>query len=150
MWYYYQWTDWGACPGLQTSRRPWWVAETLKLIKTVCFWLFRKHSFDWFGNSINWQIIRDNSDQLWGTQKKQLAMAMKCILEKELNIWKTFPGGKKILTIYLPSGWPRCRWVCFFIRTDREKFSITSLAHQWIFCSEWVPSEWESKQLIKT
>ncbi len=35
-------------------------------------------------------------------------------------------------------------------RTDLEKFSITSLAHQWILCSEWVPSEWESKQLIKT
>ncbi len=41
-----------------------------------------------------------------------------------------------------------CRW-CFFIRTDLEKFSIASLAHQWILCSEWVPSEWESKQLIK-
>ncbi len=34
--------------------------------------------------------------------------------------------------------------------TDLEKFSIPSQAHQWIFCSEWVPSEWESKQLIKT
>ncbi len=34
--------------------------------------------------------------------------------------------------------------------TDLEKFSITSLAHQWILCSEWVPSEWESKQMIKT
>ncbi len=30
-----------------------------------------------------------------------------------------------------------------------DKFSITSLAHQWILCSEWVPSEWESKQLWK-
>ncbi len=30
-----------------------------------------------------------------------------------------------------------------------EEFSTTSLA-QWILCSEWVPSEWESKQLIKT
>ncbi len=29
-----------------------------------------------------------------------------------------------------------------FIRTDLEKFNITSLAHQWILCSEWVPSEW--------
>ncbi len=38
----------------------------------------------------------------------------------------------------------------FFIGTDLEEFSITSLAHQWILCSEWVPSEWESKQLIKT
>ncbi len=34
--------------------------------------------------------------------------------------------------------------------TDVEKCSITSLAHQWILCSEWVPSEWESKQLINT
>ncbi len=34
--------------------------------------------------------------------------------------------------------------------SDLEKFSITSLAHQWMLCSEWVPSEWESKQLIKT
>ncbi len=32
------------------------------------------------------------------------------------------------------------------IETDLEKFSMTSLAHQWILCSEWVPSEWESKQ----
>ncbi len=29
-----------------------------------------------------------------------------------------------------------------------DKFSIRSLAHQWIVCSEWVPSERESKQLI--
>ncbi len=28
---------------------------------------------------------------------------------------------------------------------EQVKFSITSLAHhQWILCSEWVPSEWES------
>ncbi len=40
--------------------------------------------------------------------------------------------------------------VCFFIKTNLEKLSIASLAHQWILCSEWVPSEWESKQLIKT
>ncbi len=42
------------------------------------------------------------------------------------------------------SGYSRCRGV------EDKKFSITQLAHQWIFCSEWVPSEWESKQLIKT
>ncbi len=36
-----------------------------------------------------------------------------------------------------------------FIRTDLEKCSITSFANQWILCSEWVPSEWESKQRIK-
>ncbi len=40
--------------------------------------------------------------------------------------------------------------VCFFMGTDLEKCSIPSLAQQWILCSEWVPSEWESKQLIKT
>ncbi len=28
--------------------------------------------------------------------------------------------------------------------------NLASLAHQWILCSEWVPSEWESKQLIKS
>ncbi len=35
----------------------------------------------------------------------------------------------------------------FVHQTDLEKFGITSFAH---LCSEWVPSEWESKQLIKT
>ncbi len=30
----------------------------------------------------------------------------------------------------------------FLIGTDLEKLIITSLAHQWILCSEWVPSEW--------
>ncbi len=38
----------------------------------------------------------------------------------------------------------------FVSSSDLEKFSIPSLAQQWILCSEWVPSEWESKQLIKT
>ncbi len=36
-----------------------------------------------------------------------------------------------------------------FIRTDLDKFRITSLGHQWIILSEWVPSEWESKRLRK-
>ncbi len=40
----------------------------------------------------------------------------------------------------------RYRWSYFFSSTDLEKFSITWLAHKWILCSEWVPSEWESKQ----
>ncbi len=34
--------------------------------------------------------------------------------------------------------------------SDLEKFRILSLAHQWIICGEWVPSESEFKQLIKT
>ncbi len=34
--------------------------------------------------------------------------------------------------------------------SDLEKCSIASLAHQWILCGEWVPSEWASKQLINT
>ncbi len=46
------------------------------------------------------------------------------------------------------SGHSRCTWVCFFMGTNLEKCSFTSLAHQWMLCSEWVPSEWESKQLI--
>ncbi len=54
------------------------------------------------------------------------------------------PRNENVLRMYLLSGHPRRRWVCL------EFFSITSLAHQRILCSEWVPSEWESKQLIKT
>ncbi len=38
----------------------------------------------------------------------------------------------------------------FVSSSDLEKCSITSLAQQWMLCSEWVPSEWESKHLIKT
>ncbi len=42
-----------------------------------------------------------------------------------------------------PSGHPRLGWVCFFIR-------FGEMSQEWMLCSEWVPSEWESKQLIKT
>ncbi len=52
---------------------------------------------------------------------------------------------KNLLKMYSLFGHLRCRWVCFFIGTDMEKFIITLLPHQWIICSEWVPSEWESK-----
>ncbi len=33
----------------------------------------------------------------------------------------------------------------FVSSSDLEKLQITSLAHKWILCSEWVPSEWETK-----
>uniref|UniRef100_A0A673M3A4 Uncharacterized protein n=1 Tax=Sinocyclocheilus rhinocerous TaxID=307959 RepID=A0A673M3A4_9TELE len=36
---------------------------------------------------------------------------------------------------------PKIKVICFYIRTDLEKFNIASLAHQWIICSECVPSE---------
>ncbi len=58
---------------------------------------------------------------------------------------------ENLLKMYSPSGHPRCRWVVSL--SDLEKCSITSLAYQWILCSEWVPSEWESKhnpQVIHT
>ncbi len=32
--------------------------------------------------------------------------------------------------------------------SDSEKCIITSLVHQWMLCSEWVPSEWESDKNI--
>ncbi len=54
------------------------------------------------------------------------------------------PKNENLLKMYSPSGHPRW-WVCFFIGTDLEKFSVRSHAHKWIFKSEWVPSEWESK-----
>ncbi len=37
----------------------------------------------------------------------------------------------------------------FVSSSELQKFSITSCAQLWILCSEWVPSKWESKQLIK-
>ncbi len=48
------------------------------------------------------------------------------------------------------SGTPRCRWVCFFIGRDLEKFCIVLLAHQYILWTECMPSNWEIKELIKT
>ncbi len=50
------------------------------------------------------------------------------------------------------SGRPRCRWVCFFIRFVEMCLSNGCSAvngcrqneSQWMLCSEWVPSEWES------
>ncbi len=57
-----------------------------------------------------------------------------------------FPKKIKFVENVLTSAYPS--WVGS--STDLKKCSITSLAHQWILCSEWVPSEWESKQLIKT
>ncbi len=38
--------------------------------------------------------------------------------------------------------------ICFFISTDLERYSITSFTQQWMLCSEWVPSEWESDKNI--
>ncbi len=66
------------------------------------------------------------------------------------NLLSSSPKNDILLKMYSTSGHPRCSRVCFFIGTDLDTFCITSLAHQWILCSEWVPSEWESKQLIKT
>ncbi len=36
----------------------------------------------------------------------------------------------------------------FVSSSDFEKFSIASLAQQWMLFSEWVPSEWESDKNI--
>uniref|UniRef100_A0A8C1HS06 Transporter n=1 Tax=Cyprinus carpio carpio TaxID=630221 RepID=A0A8C1HS06_CYPCA len=41
-------------------------------------------------------------------------------------------------------------WTPGSLKQVRHKFSLISFAHRWILCSEWVPSERESKQLIKT
>ncbi len=37
-----------------------------------------------------------------------------------------------------------------FVSSSEQIWWNLALDHQWILCSEWVPSEWESKQLIKT
>ncbi len=71
----------------------------------------------------------------------------------KLVIW--FPGER--FTVTSLGTWNHIYFVTmatvmFSFRTlgDLEKCSIPSLAHQWIICSEWVPSESPgSKQLIK-
>ncbi len=55
-----------------------------------------------------------------------------------------FTQKENLLKMYSPSGHTKYRWVYFFIGTDLEKCNVTSLAHQWMLCSEWVPPEWES------
>ncbi len=52
--------------------------------------------------------------------------------------------------MYSASSHSKCRWVCFFMGTDLEKFSSTSLTHQWTLCSEWVPSECLSHHNLST
>ncbi len=41
-------------------------------------------------------------------------------------------------------------YIKVFAENENEEVSVMSLAHQWILCSEWVPCELESKQLINT
>ncbi len=43
-----------------------------------------------------------------------------------------------MLKMYSPSGHPRRRGVCFFIRKDLEKFNITSLAHSPVDPVQWM------------
>ncbi len=62
----------------------------------------------------------------------------------KVSKWNSSPKNENLLSLR-PSKMQI--FVCLF-RTDLEKFSITSLAHRWILCSEWLPSEWESKQLL--
>ncbi len=106
-------------------------------------------ALQFFFPSVYNSIIVFLRELLWRTQRLQ-EYTVSCLLSN--NIHANFKGivHPKIKKTYSPSGHSRCRWVCFFIGIDLEKFCITSLAHQWILCSEWVPSEWESKQLIKT
>ncbi len=71
---------------------------------------------------------------------------------RSINVWinNPFQGIVDFPKMWSPPGHLRCKWVSFFIGTDLKKFGITWLAQQWMLCSEWVPSESESKQLIKT
>ncbi len=57
------------------------------------------------------------------------------ILEKTFAL--SSPKNKNLLKMCLTSSHLRCKCVYFFFGTDLEKF----------ICSEWVPSEWEFKQL---
>ncbi len=67
----------------------------------------------------------------------------------------------QISVLFVWKSWKQSCWKCahpqaiqdaneFVSSSDLEKCSIASVSQQWMLCSEWVPSEWESKQLIKT
>ncbi len=62
-----------------------------------------------------------------------LYITQRCILHTGVLICKVegivHLKKKHFLKIYSPSCHKRCRWVCFFNRTDLEKFSIASLTH---------------------
>ncbi len=45
--------------------------------------------------------------------------------------------------------WRRVIYTFSWNQFKKMQMKMKSLAHQWILCSEWVPSEWESKLLIK-
>ncbi len=72
------------------------------------------------------------------------------VVLNKLTIYIVIPKMKICLNCTHPQAHPRHRWVCLRIRRPLEKCSISSLAHQWIPCSEWVPSEWESTTADKT
>ncbi len=78
---------------------------------------------------------------------------------KENGLWMLFHVASEWLVKGIVHPIMKVCWKCihtqaiqdvdgFVSSSDLEKCSIPSLAHQWMLCSEWVPSEWESK-LIK-
>ncbi len=97
---------------------------------------------------LNWQVC--NSLNIVNTEQSIDNQAF-LDYQKSVPPWiKGIVHPGIVLNIYWSSSHPRFGWVCLFFATDLEKFCITSLTQQWILWSEWVPSEWESKQLIKT
>ncbi len=79
-----------------------------------------------------------------------------------LNLMKT-DYKQNLLTCFQEIACPKVCWtfthpqaiqnVEDFVSSSEQiwrNVALQSLAHQWILCSEWVPSEWESKQRIKT
>ncbi len=60
------------------------------------------------------------------------------------------PTNEYVLKLYSLSG---IQDVDEFVSSSEQIWEIVALNQlltKWILCSEWVPSEWESKQLIKT
>ncbi len=66
-----------------------------------------------------------------------------------IHIWIfkaiVYPKMKIFLKVSSPSDHQRCRWVT---SSDSEKCVSASVSQQWMLCSEWVPSEWESDKNI--
>ncbi len=122
-----------------------------------------------------WQSIRDTKSRYLSSRCIICSVFEPSTCQKSLYKGIVQPK-MKMCWKYSPLGHPRCRWVCFFIRFG-EMCHCTSVSamdalqwmgavrmrvngcsavngcrqneSQWMLCSEWVPSEWESMDALQ-
>ncbi len=79
------------------------------------------------------------------SHKSVLIIIKKSMMKIPLSNGKSSHKNLNLLNMYSLSDHSRCK-MSFFLHWNRfGEFSLTSLAHKRILCSEWVPSEWEFK-----